>query len=242
MAAAFTLAFLFIMEEGRRIGVPSGHMIDIGLFAIVGGILGARTLYVLSHINQYKGQWIEVLMIHHGGLAFYGGIIGGALSLLTILKIRRLNILSMIDIVIPALVLGHSIGRLGCFLNGCCFGKPTQVPWGVIFPDGSLPQYTFGHAQCLHPVQIYSFILLLIFFLFLWFSLRHKSFDGQILTYYLLGYPVIRFVMEIFRGDTILVLFGWLSLFQLISIIMFIVGLTCLIYFKYGLRTFKTRH
>lgn len=224
MAVSFLTSLMVLIFNGKKQGFSTQQMMDIGLAGIVGGILGARIAYVLSHWQEYSQNWLEIIMIHHGGLAFYGGAIGGCLGVILLAKKNKYSFLSVLDLIVPAMVLGHAIGRVGCFFNGCCYGIPSNIFCAVQFPQASLPFYTFG-LQSIHPVQIYSSILLVFLFFALMFRLKSKQYEGQILVWYLLGYPVIRFFLEFIRGDKIIVNVLGLTLFQIISVLLFFSGL-----------------
>ena len=230
MAIAFMVAIFFLVRHAEKADLTSSQVMDLGLVSIIGGILGARVAYVLSHWSEFQNNCLEILMIHHGGLVFYGGILGGCIALIVFLKIKKLPILKTIDIFLPALVLGHAIGRIGCFLNGCCYGRPTQLFCAVDFPIGTLPYQVYGPGHAVHPVQIYSFLLLLLLFCILSYILLHKRYHGQVLGFYLLTYPFLRFNLEYFRGDRIFV--NSLSLFQIVSVVLFVCGIVLHVYLK----------
>ena len=117
------------------------------------GLLGARALYVISYWEEgFAGKpWYEVFMIHHGGLVFYGGLIGAVLTSVVYVKWKRLPPMKVGDALAPSIALGHVFGRIGCFLNGCCFGSACSLPWAVRFPA---EHQTAG--QPVHPSQLYE--------------------------------------------------------------------------------------
>jgi phosphatidylglycerol:prolipoprotein diacylglycerol transferase len=138
-------------------------------------------------------------------------------------RIRRIPLWSLGDFVMSGLPLGHALGRLGCFLNGCCYGMPTQCLCGVVYPENSAPWYRFGHAP-LHPTQLYEAAFnLLLYLFFLWYYPRRRR-QGNVVALYLLLYPLARFLNEWLRGDERLKWMG-LSLAQEISVLLFLTGL-----------------
>jgi len=176
-------------------GTPdSVDLLDVSVWLILAGVIGARALFVALDWADYKshpGSWFA---IWEGGISFHGALIGGVIALVAFTVKRKLSFLKLVDICVPSVMLGYAIGRIGCFLNGCCYGTPTTLPWGVrFFEDGKWTQPS-------HPTQIYASAMGFLFFgLLVWLE-RRKSFDGQILGWYLIFAAVERFVMEIWRG------------------------------------------
>jgi len=145
-------------------------------------------------------------MIHHGGLAWQGGVVTGMAAALIFMRVKNLPVRKTLDIVAPYIALGQSIGRVGCFLNGCCYGKP--LSWGIYFPV---------HQAHLHPAQLYDALGLLVLFFVLKELLRLKKFDGQIFILYVIAASLLRFVVEFFRADHTLI-GETLSIFQIMTL------------------------
>src|SRR5262249_11792855 len=116
--------------------VSAETILDLGPWLIIGTIIGARTLYVISYWQeQFAGRpFSEVFMVHHGGLVFYGGLVGASLACILYTQIKRLRLWKIADILAPSIALGHAFGRIGCLMNGCCYGRPTSLPWAIHFP------------------------------------------------------------------------------------------------------------
>lgn len=225
LALGFVLAMIVLLWRGAKRGIDRQTIYDFGIWIILGGLLGARIAYVLFNLAEFKDHPLEILMIQRGGLVFYGSFFGGVFSLWLFVKRKGLSFLKMMDLVMPPLVLGHAIGRIGCFLNGCCFGRPTRCAWAVNFPRASLPAYAFGPLHLIHPVQLYESILLLIVFFILLKLDSYKKFNGVVFCFYLLLYPLVRFSTEFFRGDHPLIIFHTLTLYQGISVLLFLTGI-----------------
>jgi phosphatidylglycerol:prolipoprotein diacylglycerol transferase len=201
LVIAFTCAVSLASAEAKRQNIYSEAIFNVCFLAFISGIIGARILYVVEHFKDYLGAPLEIIMIQHGGLSWFGGLIFGVLSGLIYLRIKKLPVLKVLDIIAPYIALAQSIGRIGCYFNGCCYGSTPYLP-----------------------TQIYSSLLLLLIFLFLRnFQFRpHK--EGQVIVLYLILYSVKRFFIEFWRLEHSPILFG-LNLFQLISIVVFITAL-----------------
>ena len=210
-------------RRGVRDGFAPEVFQDLGIWLIVGTILGARTLYVTSYWQEsFAGHpWTEVFRVWQGGLVFYGGLIGASLATIIYARRKKLRLWRLADALSPSISLGYFFGRLGCLMNGCCYGRPTRLPWAIHFPPGG-PGYPDG----LHPTQLYeSFLGLGLYSALAWFY-RRKRFDGQIFAIYLLCYAVLRSFVETFRGDyAIHYLGGWATPAQLVSLCIFSAGL-----------------
>ena len=149
-------------------------------------------------------------MLTRGGLSWYGGLILGVVAGIVYLRFKKANLYKTVDLIIPFIALAQAIGRIGCFLNGCCFGKESWL--GIYFPV---------HDAVLIPTQLYSSFLLLLIFMVLRFMQNYSHKDGQIFYAYLFLYSIKRFLVEFWRADNKVILYG-LTLFQLISLGIFI--------------------
>jgi phosphatidylglycerol:prolipoprotein diacylglycerol transferase len=216
IALGVITAVYLARQQAKKEGLNAEVIVDMGLYAIISGILGARLFYVLANIKDYLREPAEIIMLHHGGLVIYGGIILGILTGILFLKKRGLPVLKTADMVIPYVALAQSIGRIGCLLNGCCYGKPTHLPWGIYFP---------GKPFALHPTQIYFCLNALAVFLILSVIQRRKRFNGQTFIFYFLLYPFGRFLIEFLRGDSPRIILGIFTLSQLISAVLFFLAL-----------------
>ena len=207
--------------RARAIAVRPEVIMDLGVWMIVAGVVGARLFYVVGHWEEFESTPVEIVRIDHGGLVFYGGFIAAVLTAIGFVKRKRLNFWKLADVMAPSIALGHVFGRLGCFMNGCCYGKPCSLPWAVHFP------FTHEtHGMAVHPTQIYEAIgNLLIFAALHWFYPRRK-FNGQVFWLYVLFYGLVRFADEFFRGDyQVHFVGGHLAPGQLVAILMFCVAI-----------------
>ncbi|MGH9601922.1 MAG: prolipoprotein diacylglyceryl transferase, partial [Terriglobales bacterium] len=213
----------------KREGLDPDRCWDLGILAILSGILGAKILHVANNWERFAANpWslFSLEMLQTGGV-FYGGLVAAIVASLWYMRRHRLPLLKTLDVFAPGLALGHAVGRLGCFAAGCCYGKPTALPWGVTFTNELAHRWAETPlGKPLHPTQIYEFLVELANFGVLMWLFRRRSFDGQVIGAYLFLYGFARFFLEFLRGDP-----GRGSLFhgamtgtQLISILMVIAG------------------
>jgi phosphatidylglycerol---prolipoprotein diacylglyceryl transferase len=198
LAIAFLCSMYMAGREAERRGGRAGQIYDLSFYSILGALIGSRVLDVILKWDYFSAQPMEIFMIWKGGLAFQGGLLFGVLTMLWYIYRHQMPLWTTMDIMALAVPLGQCIGRLGCFMAGCCFGQECHLPWAVTFnhPD------TLGPLGVpVHPTQLYeSFLSLGVFAVLLW--LRHRQrFPGQILGTYFLLAGVVRFFVEFFRGD-----------------------------------------
>ena len=176
---------------------------DFAPWLIVGVIIGARTLHVISYWKERFANepWTEIFMIHHGGLVFYGGFIGACLATILYARRKKVPLWKFADVLAPSIALGHAFGRIGCLMTGCCFGKVCSLPWAIHFPVGHATHPSDSPGIGVHPTQIYESVLNFSLYLFLAWLFRRKKFDGQIFAAYLVCYAVVRSFVETFRAD-----------------------------------------
>ena len=224
MVALGILSGVTLAERlNRRQGGEKGRFLDISLLVVGSGLIGARVFFVLINLDYYKGNPLEIIMIWKGGLVFFGGLIGGILGRFAASRTYRLQPWMTLDAAAPGIALGHAFGRLGCFSAGCCYGRPTDLPWAVSFTDPRSLATDILNTP-VHPTQLYSFLALAILTLFLVFTFLRRSFHGQIAAMYVALYSGFRFVVEFFRGDPRgqMELFGFvLSTSQVVSLVLF---------------------
>jgi phosphatidylglycerol---prolipoprotein diacylglyceryl transferase len=217
MALAFLTGLWTASRRAVRDGIAPEKILDLGPWLILGTIVGARALYVVSYWKDLfreplypNAAWTEVFMVQRGGLVFYGGLIGASLACILYTLIRKMALWKVADALAPSIALGYVFGRLGCLLNGCCYGRVCDVPWGIHYPYQSFvqkQQYAAGlvgeHDKSLavHPTQLYDSFLSLALYLGLAWLYRRKKFDGQVFAAYLICYAVTRSIVELFRGD-----------------------------------------
>lgn len=219
IAVGIIISLYFIKIETNRKGLNGQKIVDILFWSIWIGILGSRIFYVFYFPDEFLRDPIEFFRLWKGGLVFHGGLIFGIPFVVFMLKKEKIPAFKSLDIIVTYVPLAHFFGRLGCFFAGCCYGKVCELPWAVVFKN---PKTLAPKNVPLHPTQLYeSFLNLFLFFLL--FSLRNKNKkEGVVLSLYLIGYGIIRFFVEFFRGDFRAIHFGlstaqWISIFLIIS-------------------------
>ncbi|MDI6786157.1 MAG: prolipoprotein diacylglyceryl transferase [bacterium] len=223
LAIAFIIGLNYLRKKALVEGINSHQMMDLGLYILISAIIGSRALYIMCNYQYYLKNPLEIILLTKGGLIFYGGLILALLVGIVFIKKKGLPLWKIMDLVASSLVLGQSIGRIGCFLSGCCYGKPTQMLLGIKFSTYSVAYCHFGDNS-LHPTQIYDSIASLLIFIILNWKLKYRSFAGEVLVWYLVLYPVARFVIELFRGDNPAFIFS-LTMSQIISILLLLLSI-----------------
>lgn len=227
IALAFIVGAVIGDREARRKGFPHGAVYDLLSYLLIAAILGARLYYVIfADISWFIRHPLEIFAIWRGGLSLHGGFIGGLLTGIWYCRKRGFPAWRFADVLAPSIALSQAIGRIGCTLNGCSYGRPTTLPWGVVFTD---PNSLAPLGIPLHPTQIYEMIMSLILFAGLWYGRKKVTFDGQLFITYLMGYGVIRFFLEFFRGDSLL-LFNLVPVPHAVSVVIFLTGIGLYLY------------
>ena len=210
MAVAFVVGTFLALRECRRLSLDEDKVVNVILVTLVASVLGARMLYVLEHLPEFRREWTSALALWQGGLTLYGGIAAGTFAGLLAAKRMKLPIWITADALTPALALGTMFGRVGCFLNGCCYGRPTGLPWGVVFPHDSFAYLEFGN-QPVHPSQLYNAIAGLA--LFATFQLLRGRFrvPGVMFWTFIAVFALIRIPIDLTRAyetDAVLMRIG----------------------------------
>ena len=200
VALGFLAGLWTASRRGLRAGVAAEKIIDLGPWLIIGASIGARTLYVISYWHEaFEGQPVaDVFKVWKGGLVYYGGLIGSSLACILYVRLKKLPLWKVADIVAPSIALGYVFGRIGCLLNGCCYGRACSLPWAIHFPAGNALNVPTSQV---HPTQVYESLLNLGLYAALAWLLPRKKFDGQVFGVYLVSYAVLRSFVEMFRGD-----------------------------------------
>ena len=198
VATGFLVAILLASSRAEKEGLDSQKVLDLCFYVMVSALLGARLLYVIVEYRYFLDSPLEIFKFWKGGLVFYGGLILGVLISLWYLKRNQMPMWKTADLLAPSIALGQSIGRWGCFFAGCCYGKKTDVAWGITFTD---PRALAPLEISLHPTQVYLSLNAVFIFIFLMWLSKRKVFDGQILWSYGILYSIGRFLIEYFRGD-----------------------------------------
>jgi len=232
VALGFIAGLVVVERRSARAGMRPEQVANLVFVGLIGGLLGARLFYVLHNLSYFGENPWEAIRLDHGGLVFYGGLIGGTLSLVATCLLRRLPMGRVADMLIPGLPLGHALGRIGCFLNGCCFGQPWSGPCGVHYDAGSQA----AASQCrqgliaapslaplpVFPVQLIAVVANVAIFLGLLAIERRLRGRGQLLGLYIAVYGLYRFAIEFLRGDYLDA--GMLTPAQEVSVVLIPVG------------------
>lgn len=192
MAVGFLVFLAYVRRQARVSGLDPEILTNTAFAALVGGIVGARALFVVLDWSFFAQHPAEIFMLNRGGLVWYGGFAGGVLAAWMHARHRRQDVARVLDIFVPPLALAQAIGRVGCFLNGCCYGFEAAPPVGFCLADG---------LGCRFPVQLLNTALLLALFLFLHGRLQQARRPGNLIWMYGAGYGALRFFTEFFRGD-----------------------------------------
>lgn len=234
LAIAFFSSVWFVKKRCPSEKLPFEKMLSVAYLLIFGGIIGGRLGYVLLHMSDFSDNLLSSINPFQGdrfgiaGLNLYGGILLAVLAAILYLKIKKLPLLAVVDLFAPTLGLGIGIARIGCFLNGCCFGTPTDLPWGVTFPEHTIPYSVFG-AIAVHPAQLYTSGYGLLLFFILYRILKNKKFDGQVLAVLFMLESVFRFLIEYVRyyeSEMKFTLMGTEPTYnQVVSLVLFTAGL-----------------
>ncbi len=212
IAVGFLLAMVLSARQAKREGEDPDRIIDLAFYVLLAGLVGARLVFIVTDLRAYLDDPLRVLKFWLGGLVWYGGFIGAAAYIAYYCKRERLPFFKYVDIIIPSMARAHAFGRLGCLAAGCCFGAPTEQPWGIVFPHGSAVHRAQQSARLIefsdaplpvHPTQLYEAGAELLLFALLLFLRPYKRFHGQLFLVWLAIYPVLRSLIEVFRGDAI---------------------------------------
>lgn len=250
VATGFLLGYLYLQHRAKKVEIPGDAVADLAFWAMIGGITGARVLFVILNWDYYAHHPGRILAVHEGGLVFFGGFIGATAAVIWCLLRHELTLWRVADLFAVAVPIGQMIGRFGCFFNGCCYGRPTERG-GVIYPatvtdaEGQMvfdimgnvvksgvynTQVALGHipegaTQCapVLPSQVYLSLVNLAIVVTLLLISRRERRPGMLFAIFLLGYGSGRFVVEFFRGDYIEHYLG-LTVSQLICLVAVGVG------------------
>lgn len=226
LAISFMAGLAVLTRDGKKYGLSVEDMMDMTIWIILFSIVGARIMYVALSPSEYAGDTLGMLMIYKGGLSFHGGAIGGTLAIFIFAARKKIPGWRLADAAVRPLIIGSAIARIGCFLNGCCYGKPWDGPWSVVFP-------VLRDGIRRHPTQFYDLTLQLVLFAAITYLSKFKKRDGDISAFYLIGFAILRFIVEIFRkGATGKVLMFGVTTAQFGSVA--IIAGALLLYFRPG--------
>lgn len=240
MVMALLSGIAALVIAGKREGRDVNYCLDLTSITIIMGLLGARLFYILSDLGYFLENPFEMLRIDKGGLVYYGGFLGAGLGILMFARKKGEKVLSVLDFSIIVVPLAHFFGRIGCFMNGCCFGKPYEGLFAVSFPRESHPWFAHLDAGWINataeqslsviPVQLISAFFNLALGAILLFAYPRRKSNGRIIALYLIVYPPGRFLLEVMRGDNRMSFPGQ-SIFsqaQVMGFVLFLVGLVFL--------------
>lgn len=214
------LGVLTALKECRRTGFKEDNLLDFLIIAIPSAIVGARAYYVIFSWDYYSRNLSEIINIRNGGLAIHGALIAGIVAGVLFCRKRKIKILQLLDIVMPSVSLGQSIGRWGNFVNQEAYGGPTDLPWAIVV-----------NGQKVHPTFLYESIIDFTLFIFLtWYMRKKKTTDGQVFSLYLILYSAGRFFVEGLRTDSLM--FLGMRVAQLVSVGAIAVGAAIFVYIR----------
>ena len=231
LAAAYLLGLQLARVRAQARGLDGNRVLDLGIYIIIAALVGAKLLLVITDFDQFKASPTDLLSIARSGGVFYGGLITAIAVAFWYIHRHGLPFWTTCDAFAPAIALGHVTGRLGCFAAGCCYGKPTNVPWAVIFTNpAAAANVGTPLGVPLHPTQLYESgaeLLILIFLLAT--EKRGRRFPGRTFWLYMILYAASRYIIEFYRGDPRGVIFG-ISTSQFISLLLAPLAIAMLIY------------
>ncbi len=222
VAVAFIVATILAAREAKRKGINPEKIYSLVTYIIIGAIIGSRIGYLLFNPTNFS----DIFKIWEGGMAFHGGFIGGVLFGFLYIRKNKLNFWKITDICAPSIPLAQAIGRIGCFLRGCCYGIETTLPWGINYLGGIR-----------HSTQIYSSIALFLIFIFLSKQKHKKNFNGALFLTYIIIYSIFRFFIEFIRVEPRILL--GLTGAQIVSIVLSAISLFLFLKFR---KLFKTKN
>lgn len=221
VAIGFLIGLWLTVRAAKKAGWPQDKVLDCSVYTLASALVGARLFYVIGFWPEFKGSFWEIFKIWDGGMVFLGGLLFALAAIAIYCRRQKIPLLKFLDLAAAPTALGYAIGRIGCFLNGCCYGYPTKLPWACSFPDVAGPR---------HPTQLYSSLAgLVIFVLLLWLGKKQK-FTGQIFAAGLVGYSAYRFFLEFWRDYPLSAYWGNVTANQGLSVIIFALGLVLYFY------------
>ncbi len=210
--AFFTASFLCGLQAKKE-GVDPDRIFNLLFQVFIAGIIGCRIFYVLNNLSFYLQNPLEILMLQHGGMAWFGGLISGSVWAVIFIRKHKMDLTGTLDLIAPFVALGQAIGRIGCLLNGCCYGRESQ--FGIYFKSLD---------KVLIPTQLYSSLALLLIFFILRWKQNRKHLPGEIFVSYLFLYSLKRFFIEFLRDDSPRIYYG-MTLFQVLCLLLFLLSL-----------------
>jgi phosphatidylglycerol:prolipoprotein diacylglycerol transferase len=232
LAASYLLGLWLAMRRARRWGLDPNRVLDLGIYIIIAALVGAKLLLLVVDFEQFSRSTADLLSLARSGGVFYGGLILAVGVAFWYIARHRMPFWTTCDVFAPAIALGHVTGRLGCLAAGCCYGRPTDLPWGITFTN-PLAAANVGTPLGipLHPTQIYEAgaeLLILVFLLAT--ERRGRPFAGRTFWSYMFLYAISRYIVEIYRGDPRGTVFDLFSTSQFISLLLAPLSLAMLVW------------
>lgn len=210
------LAVWRALRHAARYRIQPDDALDIAFWSVALGVVGGRATYVLIHWSQYAPDPLSVFRVWEGGMSYFGGFGLAIATAIYIIRKRKIPIWQVGDLAAPSLALGYAIARIGCFAAGCCYGTPTNLPWGVRFP---------GMEHAVHPTQLYATAMNLLIFAVLSYGAGRRQFEGQLFALFLILHGAYRFVNEFFRaGATSLPMLSVFTYGHLVAAVLIAIG------------------
>ena len=222
LAAAYLLGLWMAARRARQAGLDGNKVLDLGIWVIIAALVGAKALLFVIDFRHFTSSWQEFTTLLRSGGVFYGGLIAAVVVCIYQLRKHKLPLWTSGDLFAPGIALGYMVGRLGCLMAGCCYGKPTDVAWAITFTDPAANINVGTPLNVpLHPTQIYESLAgLIILVLLLVLERRGRQFPGRTFWSFVLLYSISRFVIEFYRGDDRGLVLNTLSTSQFISIVL----------------------
>jgi phosphatidylglycerol:prolipoprotein diacylglycerol transferase len=221
LAASYLLGLRLAMTRAKRWGLDANRVLDLGIYIIIAALVGAKLLLLIVDRDQFLKNPMELFALARSGGVFYGGLILAVSVAFWYIARHRMPFWTTCDVFAPGIALGHVTGRLGCLAAGCCFGRPTDLPWGITFTNPLAASLVGTPLNMrLHPTQLYEAgAELLILVLLLTTEKRGRVFAGRTFWAYMLLYAISRYIIEFYRGDPRGTLLG-MSTSQVISLVL----------------------
>ena len=231
LVAAYLIGLRVAVARGRARGLNDARVMDLGILVIIGALVGAKLLLFIVEFDHILESPAYIWTLLRSAGVFYGGLLLAVGAAFWFMRRHRMPVWTTCDAFAPGIALGQAVGRVGCLLAGCCYGRPTELPWGITFVD-PIAAANVGTPLdvALHPTQLYeSVATLLIMGVLLLLERRGRMFPGQVFWSYLLLYPIARFSIEFFRGDPRGTVFDLLSTSQFVSALLIPISIVMLI-------------
>jgi phosphatidylglycerol:prolipoprotein diacylglycerol transferase len=235
LTLGFASGIILAFFRAKKAGFKFDLILDLAILILFSSIIGSRFFYVIYHLNEFSGHWTDVFNPFQSsgeigiyGLSMMGGVVLAIVSGIVFLIFKKVSVLKIADLFSPSFMLGLGFARIGCFLNGCCFGKPTNSFLGVVFPEDCFAGYIYPHTP-IYPTQLFSALKgFLIFGLILWLE-KYKKFDGFTFGLMLIFFPLGRFIIDFFRYYEESMIFAKIggisfSVNQALSVLIFLIG------------------